>query len=104
MIRPTTATINEKSSRAAEWLEVFGSHTIKIKSPVAHKVNVLDTRKEAYMLDLDALAPEQMERLVKHIAWKFHVLPSVAEKDLREIGCPILAEDVIVSLDMRHVL
>jgi len=103
-LKPTTATINESSPRAADWQKVFGSLEVQIKSPASHLVNILDEPKEAYFLDLDSLTEKQMTRLVSHIAWKFHVLQSVVERDLKERGCPILAEDVIVSFDLRLVV
>lgn len=94
----TFATIKPEAERAAWWLETFGGYRCPVKSIIAHRAN-LPGHPDAlvYEMDIAALAPEMRERLVASIAKRFGQDPAFVEASLDDIGCPILAEDVVVT-------
>lgn len=94
----TFATIHPESERAASWREVFGGDRAPIKSILPHRAG-LPGKPDAlvYEMDLGALTPEMRERLVKSIAKRFDIDPAFVEFDLDRLGCPVLADDVVVS-------
>lgn len=99
MSKDFKATIREDSSRAPAWLEVFGSREIPLRSPFPHWASAPDVPAGLFFqLDLGELTPEQRERLVKFIAGKFSVDEQEVASTLDEVGCPILFEDVTVTV------
>jgi hypothetical protein len=94
----TFATIRADSERAAWWLEVFGGDRCPVKSILSHRANLPGHPNAlVYEMDLAALTPEMRERLVKSIAKRFGQNPAFVEFDLDNVGCPVLADDVVVS-------
>lgn len=95
--RGTTATIKDES-RKREWIDILGTDTIPIKSPIPTWASLPD-RDDAliYELDLTTLTSEQRGRLVNHIARKFDFSPEEVENRLADEGVPILADDVVVT-------
>jgi hypothetical protein len=96
---PTAGTqATQASERAAWWHEVFGGDRAPIKSIFPYRAN-LPGKPGAlvYEMDLKALTPEMRERLVHSIARRFGQNPAFVEFDLDNVGCPILADDVVVS-------
>lgn len=99
MAKDFTATISGKSERAESWRQVYGSETINIKSPIptfANLPGIGDT--QIYELDLDLLTTEQRAKLVNYIATKFDIPVAEVDRDLNILGCPILAEDITVTI------
>jgi len=96
----TTASIHETSTRAADWLHVFGRlNDIPLRSPFAITVDVPGrSNVSAYLLDVSLITAEERLRLVNHIANRFNLPHSEVERDLDAHGVPILAEDVLVSI------
>jgi len=93
------ATIRGDSERAATWREVLGTETVKIKSPFPVAVSLPgDIKTTAYQVDLRLLTAEQRARLVTHLAERFGYTAHDVDRDLDEIGCPILAEDVTLTV------
>jgi hypothetical protein len=104
----TFATIRASSERAPWWHEVFGGDRAPIKSIFPYRANLSEAPNGptasagkpgalVYEMDLQALTPEMRERLVQFIAKRFGQNPAFVEFDLDNEGCPILADDVVVS-------
>lgn len=99
MPRDFTATISKESPRYAIWMQVYGSDTVYIQSPIPYEAEIVDLGEQSiYMLDLELLTSEQRERQIAHIAERFELDPAEVEAELDEHGVPILAEDVTVTI------
>ncbi len=97
-----TAVLNSQSPRYSDWRHVLGHDSVPIKSPQVAKANLGDELDvEVYQLDIEALSPEQRDRLVNFVALKFGVAPVKVEEQLESIGFPIRAVDVTVGYSMR---
>jgi hypothetical protein len=87
--------------RAAEWQAVFGSEQVYVTSPFPEMGDLPGLgRVQIYKLDLALLTPDQRRRLVEHIAGKFGLDPELVDRDLNQVGCPVLARDV--TLVVHH--
>jgi hypothetical protein len=94
-----TATINKESARYQEWVDVIGTNEFPIKSPIPEWISAPSVgRAPFYQMDLAQLTGEQRAKLIKHIAAKFSVDEQEVVSTLDEVGCPILAEDVTVTV------
>lgn len=71
---------------------------------VPNKANVLGEVRDVYMLDLRKLTEEQTSNLIEHLSNKFHVPIAEVKRDLPQIGCPILAEDLCITTDQMFFL
>lgn len=94
-----TATIREDSPRAADWIKVLGSREAELKHPLP-AIGVFPGvgAKEFYELDIAALTSEQRARLIAHLSERFQVPREEVESELDKVGCPILAEDIIITI------
>lgn len=93
------AIIRGDSERAATWRAVLGTETVKIKSPLPVAVSLPgDIKTTAYQVDICLLTAEQRQRLVAHLAARFGYTVHDVDRDLDDIGCPILADDVVVTV------
>ena len=102
-LRPSIAFLDHRSERAARWRALFGDTSVIIKSPVAHLAELPGLGlREVYLVDLEKLSADQLERIAEEMSRRFSVPCSVA--DLVSKGLPILADDVSVSCDMRAFL
>ncbi|HEY7544428.1 MAG TPA: hypothetical protein VID27_06080 [Blastocatellia bacterium] len=102
MLEKTKATISKDSPRYDEWIKVFGTDTIPLLSPIPEPASGPGTgRALFYHLDTDALDEDQRRRLVEHLARKFKLREDLVWRDLGQVGCPILADDLIVVMDSR---
>lgn len=91
------AKISEQSARYQEWCEVMGSNEIPLKSPFPIAASAPGVKAALfYQIDLTQITPEQRERMIKHIARKFDVDIEEVSSTLDTVGCPVLADDVIV--------
>lgn len=91
--------INRETERGKEFMNVFGSDMVFVKSPIPKKILTPDKKEVlAYLLDLDLLNKKQKKRLIKHLSKKFNQSISSVKEDLRTIGVPILKEDTIVII------
>ena len=85
--------------RVEDWMKVFGTNILYVKSPFSSLADLPGHPNTlVYMLDLDQYSDEQRQRLVQHIADRFHIEPSVVESELEATGVPILAEDCTCSI------
>lgn len=99
MSRDFIATIREGSPRYQEWLNVMGSNDIPLKLPIPG-VTDLPSRGESHVfaMDLAALTEEQRKRLIQHIAREFEIDEIEVASTLDEVGCPILDEDITITI------
>ena len=94
-----TATISGNSERAETWRWVLGTETICIKSPYPAYANLPGKPNVGiYELDLSLLTDDQRERLIRYISEKFDIPLIDVANDLDEIGCPVLTEDVRITI------
>lgn len=93
-----TATVHNED-RKANWLTVYGTDTIPIKSPIPSRANLPGLPSALiYELDLSAISTDQRQRPVTHITKRFDLDPTEVETELDEEGVPILADDVTVTI------
>jgi len=92
--------------RKAEWEGIFGTATVRVKSPFPTLADLLGRSDSMiFELDLEAITPEQREKLVAHIAERFSIPVAEVEALLDDHGVPILAEHCVVSgIDPRQLL
>jgi hypothetical protein len=83
--------------RAADWQAILGRTTVAVMSPIATRAN-LPGHPDAliYMLDLDVLTAEEIDRLVEHLAKRFNIPVVDIGINLYKTGVPILADDCII--------
>lgn len=94
-----SATLHGESDRVQTWREVFGTNSVPITSPVPHQAHAPGvTAGWFYMIDLRCVMSEQRRRMVRYIAQKFAVPEAEVDATLDEVGCPILADDVTVTI------
>lgn len=86
--------------RKEEFLKVFGTDTIMVKSMIPEYIITPNQEKQlAYFLDLDSLTLEQRENLILHLSEKFNQPIEFVRKDLDNIGVPILTKDCILAIE-----
>lgn len=94
-----TATIRQGCPREQDWLAVLGSREVVLKSPLPHLASAPGHPEALFFeMDLAALSGEQRARLIKHLSKRFGVPVSEVARDLDQVGCPILDEDVTVCV------
>lgn len=100
-------TSSADAQRRTDWMETFGTEVVPIESPTAVKAISPHHPKGAlfYRVNVKLLSIEQFERVTRHLASKFRISEDDVAEGLRNgEGLPILAEDVMVSVDARFVL
>lgn len=90
---------NPRSERAASWRRVMGKSCLPLRSPYAYGA-VLPGVGEAmvYDLALEQMTDEQVERLITELAETFGLQRIDVARVLKNDGCPVIADDVIVSV------
>jgi hypothetical protein len=79
---------------------VFGTDTVHLRSPFPREANLPGNEvKLIYELDIDLLTTDQRQALAAHLSVKFGYTEGFVNENLDAMGCPILADDVSVSLD-----
>jgi DNA-binding transcriptional regulator YbjK len=85
--------------RATDWQNILGRTTVVVQSPIPQRANLPGHHDSLiYLLDLEVLTTEEVDRLVEHLARRFDIPQSDVARDLREMGVPILADDCIVTV------
>lgn len=101
-----TATIHDGPRRAL-WEEIFPDATVPIKSFFTIKTDLPGhPQAEAYMLDLDAISPDQRKKMIDVLAKRFNI-PEDQIADEVARGVPILAQGVSVlctSIALRALM
>lgn len=86
--------INEKTERGKDFIKVFGTTIVNIKSPRPEYILTPDNEKVlAYFLDLALITEEQRENLIKHLSKKFNQSIDFVRKNLDKFGVPLLEKD-----------
>jgi len=99
MSKDFTATIRKESTRAQAWINILGTDTAPITSPIPTLASAPGVPEGLfYMLDLTQLTQEQRIKLIRYLAQRFDVVESEVAETLDEVGCPILDEDVVVTV------
>lgn len=94
-----TATISSTSQRAETWRQILGTRTINLKSFLPTYANLPEKpNAKIYELDLILLTTEQRQRLIIYLSKKFNFTKAYVERNLDALGCPILAEDVVMTV------
>lgn len=103
-MQPTRASLSPESPRYADWIQVFRTDRVELEQPlpILGDLPGLGTR-HVYKLKLSALTADQRARLIDFLCARFNLPLDDVCVHLERDGCPILADDVRVSLDMRYV-
>lgn len=79
--------------RKKNFIEVFGTNTVKVKSPVPTWIIRPNGEKAlAYSLDLDLITKKEREKLMKNICERFNQSIDFVRENLDKMGVPILKE------------
>ena len=85
-------TIYDKE-RKENFIEVFGTNTVKVKSPMCTWIIRPNGKKApAYFLDLSLITEKARERLIKNLSKRFNQTIDFVRDNLDRIGVPILKE------------
>jgi len=104
-LKPHEAIISGTSQRAETWRRVFGSEVVEIRSPVETTITIEGLgERPCYIIAVEKLSPEQMERAVAHISQRFNIAADEVRAEILGRGIPILSEDVSVCVDPRYFL
>ena len=88
------------SERGKEFMEVFGTVMVFVKSPIPKFIITPEKEKAlAYFLDIDLLTKKQRKNLVRHLSKKFKQSIAEVEKDLETKGIPVLKKDTIKIIE-----
>ena len=98
-----TVTINHPQRRI-EWLEMFGTTHIPVKSYIPEFVQIAgnDELQPVYYIDLECLKPRQQQRLIRYFAIKFNVSLEQVKQYIEEQDVPVLAEDCSLTIHNPH--
>jgi hypothetical protein len=103
---PITAKVLDGPRREL-WLPIFEDAIVPIKSMFTIKTDLPGhPQAEAYMLDLDAISPDQRARMIDVLATRFNISREEIADEI-ERGVPILAEGVSVecsAIGLRQVI
>lgn len=92
-----TVTITDPERRQ-EYLEVLGTDTVQVLDATPKRVDFSGAKGvPAFMMDLDALTPEQIDRLVLFLADRHSMAPSLVAVRLERDGVAIWADQVRVN-------
>lgn len=80
--------------RKKDFIKVFGTNTIKVKSPVPTWILKPNGEKTcAYFLDLDLITKKERKNLIKHLSEEFNQPIDFVRENLDKMGLPILKEN-----------
>lgn len=89
-----TATVVDPERRAFV-ISIFGSDTVPIESIMPINISTFEHEQVlAYMLDLDAITDEQLEKLITALAGKFGYDVDFVRSEIARQGVPLLTDDV----------
>lgn len=103
--KQTYGHLSADSDRARDWLEVYGTLSVPLISPVPVQCEGPFGVDSFYKIAVDKLSDEQCNRAIAFIARKFNLPEAeVREGIFKGEGLPVLAEDITVSFDARLLL
>ena len=90
--------------RQKMWQRIFppdGKVPITCPIPVG-RGNLAGQEADYYLLDFDRVNEDEQKRLISEIAEKFELSPLIIAQDIKEKGCAIKAESVLVAWCQKH--
>lgn len=84
-------TVNKKQKES--WKNAIGTTELPILSILPEPAETPIGVKNVYMIDLDLLTEKQHEKLIKHLAERYHLTKEEVNSDIDTIGVPIIADD-----------
>jgi hypothetical protein len=84
-------TTNKKQEDA--WKDVLGTTELPILSLLPEPAETPTGVKDVYMVDLETLTKKQHEKLVTHLAERYHLTEEEVRSDINILGVPIIADD-----------
>jgi len=96
-------TVNKRQEQ--DWINVLGTTELPILSLLPEPAETPIGVRNVYMVDLNTLTKEQYEKLVKHLAARYHLTEEEVKSDIDTIGVPIIADDCqIITNEIRRYL
>jgi hypothetical protein len=85
--------------RGEEWKGIAGTNHFPVRSPIP-SLGILPGKGEqrVYLLALDQVEPETLNRIVSHMSEKFGLTPEEARDEMEKAGIPILADECSVMV------
>lgn len=98
--------INEGNENKADFIKIFGTDTLPIKSIIPSEITILLSKEKVsvYFLDFKKITPEQKQKLYNYLSEKHGVSKKIIEQDLSTKGFPILAKNTIASIPLSFFL
>lgn len=98
--------INQNSPRRKLWESIFGGPSVPLESPLAVEAEGPDGRRQFYKLAVSELLPGQRAALVRFLSerWKMPLYEVMKLIDDPAHGVPILADDVVVQMELGAFL
>jgi len=95
--------------KGKEWENIIGTNRIPVTAPILTLIIDREGKKrEAYMMDYNAMDQVTQRKIVDHLAEKFSSSPIDVEKAIIADGLPILIDDCEWTLEsddlLRYVL
>jgi hypothetical protein len=106
-----TAWILSGTERTDTWIRVFGGVSVPLLTVIPEIAYLPEVGFAAvFRVDIDALTPDQIDRLVGHLALRFCVRQDDVRQGLKVEGLPLLADDLLIvaaeeatpSLEVTH--
>lgn len=94
--------ITVRGERATDFLTVFGTATVPVQAPVPEPAGLpgFDEPQLVYLLDLRWVVEEgHWEKLVDFTTARFGESREFVDRELADVGMPILARDTILRID-----
>ncbi len=103
MSKDFTITINHPQRRL-EWLEMFGTASIHVKSIIPEFVMLLgfEEPQPVYYVDLSLLTSQQHQRLIRHLSCRFNLPIEQVKRRLRKQEVPVPATDCTLIIQNPH--
>ncbi len=94
---PLTVSIN--GARGDEWERAVGTRTFPVTTWNPMRGNLPGKpNAEIWMINLGALEPELLDKIVLHLAQKFEIPADEMRHEVLARGIPVLADDAFVVL------
>lgn len=101
MGRDFHAVVDKHTERGTAWKYIFGRFDVCIVSPQPQLAELpgFDEPQPVYLIDLDLLTSQEMNRLVYYLSGKFSQPPEQVRQEIKKHGVPILADECTVVIE-----
>lgn len=84
--------------RGEEWQRVLGTSRLPVRTPVPQLAHLPGhtTPQRVFLLALDQMSDEELEKIWRHLAQKFGLTPEQIRAEIDAVGIPILEADTVV--------